>query len=145
MSDTENDNCQEEKNRQPFYENGWFWVSVFLIAVCIVGSIAGDLSPRKAESPTAESYSTSDISSSEAVSYKTALADDIALSEDESSETTTEPQWNGKTVYITPTGEKFHIKESCAGENAIETELGKLGEEYTACKRCAKQLSDQDK
>ncbi len=137
MSDTEKDNCQEE--RLPFYENGWFWISVFLIAVCIVGGTVGDLSPRKAESPTAESRSASDMSSNEDVSHET------TLTKNEISETTTETPWNGKTVYITPTGEKFHIKESCAGENAIKTELEKLGEEYTACKRCAKQLSDNDK
>lgn len=145
MSDTEKDNRQEKENRLPFYENGWFWVSVFLIAVCIVGGIVGDISPRKEESPTAESRSTPDISLSESVSYETTSTDNIALPEDESSETTTESPWDGKTVYITPTGEKFHIKESCAGENAIETELEKIGEKYTACKRCAKQLSDEAK
>ncbi len=39
-------------------------------------------------------------------------------------------------VYITPTGECYHLKKTCAGKNAIETTLEKEEKEKRPCKKC---------
>lgn len=55
-------------------------------------------------------------------------------------ETTTEEETTkdtSRTVYITPTGEKYHYSKSCAGENAIETTLNEVKDRYDPCKKCA--------
>ena len=41
-----------------------------------------------------------------------------------------------KTVYITPTGSKYHYSKSCAGKNAIEKYLSDVKDSYGACKKC---------
>ena len=42
------------------------------------------------------------------------------------------------TAYITPTGKRYHLSQSCAGENAVETTIAKASEEgYTPCANCA--------
>ncbi len=43
---------------------------------------------------------------------------------------------SGKTVYITPYGEKYHYSKSCAGENAIESDLNDVKGSYEPCKKC---------
>ena len=42
-----------------------------------------------------------------------------------------------RTVYITPTGAKYHYSKSCAGKNAIETSLESARQSYDPCKKCA--------
>ena len=42
-----------------------------------------------------------------------------------------------KTVYITPTGKKYHYSKSCAGKNAIPTSLEDAKRHYDPCKKCA--------
>lgn len=43
-----------------------------------------------------------------------------------------------KEVYITPTGSKYHLSASCAGENAIPTTLEDAENTgYTPCAKCA--------
>jgi hypothetical protein len=41
------------------------------------------------------------------------------------------------TVYVTPTGKRYHLKRTCAGKNAIETTLREQQDETTPCKKCA--------
>ena len=42
------------------------------------------------------------------------------------------------TAYITPTGKRYHLSQSCAGENAIQTTIAEANEEgYTPCMNCA--------
>lgn len=42
------------------------------------------------------------------------------------------------TAYITPSGKRYHLLQSCAGENAIQTTIAKASEEgYTPCANCA--------
>ena len=42
------------------------------------------------------------------------------------------------TVYITPTGARYHNSAKCAGDNAIETTLDEATSQgYTPCGRCA--------
>lgn len=40
------------------------------------------------------------------------------------------------TVYITPTGSKYHYSRSCAGDNAIETTLNQVKDTYEPCGKC---------
>ena len=53
--------------------------------------------------------------------------------------TTPDDPTTGVTVYITPTGKKYHYKASCAGKNAIEKTLDQVKNTHTPCKTCAKQ------
>lgn len=46
-------------------------------------------------------------------------------------------QKSGITVYITPTGEKYHYSKSCAGKNAKERDLEDVRGSYEPCKKCA--------
>ncbi len=45
---------------------------------------------------------------------------------------------NSPTAYITPTGKRYHLSQSCAGENAIQTTIAEASEKgYTPCMNCA--------
>ena len=45
----------------------------------------------------------------------------------------------GRVCYVTPTGEKYHLKEKCAGKNAIKTTFRDAAAyEYEPCGKCAK-------
>ena len=48
-------------------------------------------------------------------------------------ETTTKAE---RTVYITPTGKKYHYSKSCAGKNAVEINLSDAKKSYEPCKKC---------
>lgn len=54
-------------------------------------------------------------------------------------ETTTEQTTkdNSRTVYITPTGEKYHYSKACAGKNAMERTYNEVKDRYDPCKKCA--------
>lgn len=43
---------------------------------------------------------------------------------------------DSKTVYVTPSGEKYHYSMSCAGKNAIEISLGEARLTHEPCKKC---------
>lgn len=51
--------------------------------------------------------------------------------------TTQAKKSHSRTVYITPTGEKYHFSKSCAGKNAMERELDDVKDIYEPCKKCA--------
>ena len=44
------------------------------------------------------------------------------------------------TVYVTPSGKKYHISAKCAGENAIEKQLSEVKSTHSPCKTCAKDV-----
>ena len=45
---------------------------------------------------------------------------------------------DGRVVYVTPTGEKYHFSSDCAGENYITTTMADvLAYEYEPCHKCA--------
>lgn len=45
---------------------------------------------------------------------------------------------DGRAVYVTPTGEKYHFSSSCAGENAVRTTYYDASAyEYDPCGKCA--------
>jgi hypothetical protein len=42
------------------------------------------------------------------------------------------------TAYITPSGKRYHLSQSCAGENAIKTTIAEASDKgYTPCMNCA--------
>ena len=41
------------------------------------------------------------------------------------------------TVYITPTGKRYHYLQSCAGKNATPVSLEEAQRRFTPCKKCA--------
>ena len=44
---------------------------------------------------------------------------------------------DGRVVYVTPTGERYHLSSECAGENYIATTLYDAQcYEYTPCQKC---------
>lgn len=43
---------------------------------------------------------------------------------------------SSSTVYVTPTGKKYHYSKSCAGKNAIKTDLSKAKKSHSPCKKC---------
>lgn len=43
----------------------------------------------------------------------------------------------GDIVYITPTGKKYHLSQSCAGKNAIAVGYDSAVQTYEPCKKCA--------
>ena len=48
----------------------------------------------------------------------------------------TEPE--SPTAYITPSGKRYHLSQSCAGENAIKTTIAEASDKgYTPCMNCA--------
>lgn len=51
--------------------------------------------------------------------------------------TTTKPNKTGKTVYITPTGKKYHYSKECASKNAMKRDLSEVSNAYDPCKKCA--------
>lgn len=60
--------------------------------------------------------------------------------EETTKETTTEEKTtkdNSRTVYVTPSGEKYHFSKSCAGKNASERTLNEAKDIYDPCKKCA--------
>lgn len=45
---------------------------------------------------------------------------------------------NSPTAYITPSGNRYHLSQSCAGENAIKTTIADASDKgYTPCAKCA--------
>ena len=48
----------------------------------------------------------------------------------------TEDEQKKITVYITPTGERYHYRPTCAGKNAKEIKLFEAQKKYTPCKKC---------
>ena len=51
--------------------------------------------------------------------------------------TTETPVDNGRTVYITPYGKKYHYSQSCAGENASATTENSAKKTHDPCKKYA--------
>lgn len=43
----------------------------------------------------------------------------------------------GNTVYVSPTGKKYHYTKACAGKHPIKTTLSQAKKNHTPCKKCA--------
>lgn len=50
--------------------------------------------------------------------------------------TTTKAQATGRTVYITPHGERYHLDPDCGGKNSYSVSINNVGGR-TPCKKCA--------
>lgn len=50
--------------------------------------------------------------------------------------TTTTTRKPGRTVYVTPSGEKYHFDKECAGKNAIARDFNDVKDSYGACGTC---------
>nr|WP_300129738.1 hypothetical protein [uncultured Butyricicoccus sp.] len=46
------------------------------------------------------------------------------------------PQSSGQTVYITPSGKRYHLDPDCGGKNAHAVDISKVGSR-TPCQKCA--------
>lgn len=66
---------------------------------------------------------------------KVVVVEDETESESEDEEVA---QDNSRTVYTTPTGEKYHYSQSCAGKNAKPTTENAVKGIYDPCKKCAR-------
>ena len=51
--------------------------------------------------------------------------------------TTNETTRKGRTVYVTPYGEKYHFSAGCAGENAMDRDYNDVKDIFDPCKKCA--------
>ena len=61
-----------------------------------------------------------------------------AAAEQQAAEEAAADKATSRTVYITPTGARYHYSAKCAGDNAIETTLDQAqAQGYTPCGRCA--------
>ncbi|MDD6021919.1 MAG: hypothetical protein PUB94_04630 [Oscillospiraceae bacterium] len=155
----ERENGRRESERPPFYKDGWFWTALFFMAVCVIGSFAGRNSAIKSDSLAGGKYFTASTESSSVsvsdntVSNNTSSSDAATETseksqngvsetspESESKEKTTaeESSADKNTVYITPTGSRYHFSKRCAGKNAIKTDIASAKEKYSPCQRCVK-------
>ena len=66
-----------------------------------------------------------EIKTSETYKPKTSYSKDYRSEETDS-----------RTVYIAPTGKRYHYKSTCAGKNAMPIELDDVSDYYDACKKC---------
>lgn len=71
----------------------------------------------------------------ETTEQETSTAPETTEKETQTKESTTKD--TSKTVYITPSGSKYHYSQSCAGDNAIKTTLNQVKDTYEPCKKCA--------
>lgn len=71
----------------------------------------------------------------ETTEQETSTAPETTETETQTKESTTKD--TSKTVYITPSGSKYHYSQSCAGDNAIKTTLNQVKDTYEPCKKCA--------
>lgn len=71
----------------------------------------------------------------ETTEQETSTAPETTETETQTKESTTKD--TSKTVYITPSGSKYHYSQSCAGDNAIKTTLNQVKDTCEPCKKCA--------
>ena len=59
--------------------------------------------------------------------------------DDGEDEVSREEEKKSRTVYITPTGERYHFRSTCGGKNSFPIELDDaIDQGYTPCKKCAR-------
>ena len=115
-----------------------------------------------ASDTTTKDYSTTEITTAEEITEETTTEEttEETTSEETTEELTTEivtdaivnivedeteieyiehttEEKNSRTVYITPTGKKYHCSASCAGKNAMARDYDDVAGSYDPCKKCA--------
>lgn len=96
--------------------------------------------PKQSSGSTSSSKSTtsSGTSSGTTSSKSSSSSSSASTSSSSSSASTSAPITNGQTVYVTPTGKRYHLKASCAGKNATPSTVSKAkARGLTPCKKCA--------
>lgn len=74
----------------------------------------------------------------QAAAQQTQKQTSTAPSKNASSSSTTSSTSNNRTVYITPTGSKYHYSSTCGGKNSRSTTLDSAKSSgYEPCKKCA--------
>lgn len=73
----------------------------------------------------------------ESKKLKVTVKDEETTRKQTVSTTANAPIKNSVTVYITPTGKRYHYSKACAGKNAIVKDLNSVTGAYTPCKKCA--------
>lgn len=87
-----------------------------------------------AEVTTAEETTSEETTAERTTAENTAVETTVKETTTDKGEVTTA---HGRTVYITPSGKRYHYSESCAGKNAIEKKLDEIPSKYTPCQKCA--------
>lgn len=87
---------------------------------------------------TTEETTVEEITEESTTEIETEAAVEVVEDEPETEqiEYTTEKK-SGRTVYITPTGEKYHCSSACAGKNAMARDYDDVEGVYDPCKKCA--------
>lgn len=108
------------------------------IQVTVIGKAAGTATYTltDAEGNAVLTSETITVTDPEAEAAAQAAAEQQAAESAAEQEAAQEP--SSPTVYITPTGARYHISAKCAGDNAIKTTLDEaVSQGYTPCGRCA--------
>ena len=91
-----------------------------------------------ASSSSKASTSTSTSSSTQSKSTKQTTTSSEAKQSNSGSSTSSSSTQNSQTVYVTPTGKRYHLSPTCGGKNSTATTLSNaksMG--LTPCKKCA--------
>ena len=91
-----------------------------------------------ASSSSKASTSTSTSSSTQSKSTKQTTSSSTTKQSSSGSSTSSSSTQNSQTVYVTPTGKRYHLKATCGGKNSRATTLSNaksMG--LTPCKKCA--------
>lgn len=73
----------------------------------------------------------------ESKKLKVTVKDDDTTHKQNAATAENAPTKTSVTVYITPTGKRYHYSKSCAGKNAMARDLDAVTGSYTPCKKCA--------
>lgn len=100
------------------------------------------ISRAPTDAKTAEKSSHILSSSAEVLSYTPSSAAEEPSSSlssaEEQTKAYTDSYTDSFTVYITPTGKRYHLSPDCAGKNKIESDLDEAASKgLTPCKKCA--------
>ena len=95
-------------------------------------------SSSTASSSSKASKSTSTSSSTQSKSTKQTTSSSTTTKQSSSGSSISSSTQNGQTVYVTPTGKRYHLSSTCGGPNSTATTLSNaksMG--LTPCKKCA--------
>lgn len=138
-------------SNKPFYKNLWFIITVAVMSVSLIISISAknfiqkniDLSSLESTSSYSSVSTTTTLSTTTAAPTTTSTVVETTPITT-AKQTTTAAQKAaarqnvGTTVYITPTGKRYHLISTCGGKNSTSTSLDSaINSGYTPCKKCA--------
>lgn len=105
-------------------------IAALLFVALLVGLLCGactDKDSQPTDKPTIESAFEDDSTTSNSVTVQPSTSTVTESNDQEASQ----------TVYITPTGKRYHDSPTCGGKNSFETTLKDAkADGYTPCKKC---------